>query len=339
MSRALALVDPSDESQRSGIGGAAEFAQPLLATKLYVPRSRSTLVPRPRLSSVFRDGEAHRLTLVSAPAGFGKSTLLAEWAAEAGSGAHVAWISLDSGDNDPSVFWAYVSSALQKTQIVPPRPIRQSNVETLVTTLINEIAAGDVDCLLVLDDYHVIDEPIVHETVALLLDRLPPRMHVVIASRSTPPLGLARLRARGELREIRADDLRFTADEAGTFFTQVMALDLAGPDLVALERRTEGWIAGLKLAALSMKGRDDPRRFVETFSGENRHVADYLVEEVLQAESDRVRRFLLATSSLDRLSGQLCDAVTGESGSQALLEDLERRNLFVVPLDDRREWY
>jgi LuxR family maltose regulon positive regulatory protein len=337
MNRALALVDPSEESRSPGTTDAAAIARPLLETKLYAPRSPGRLVPRPRLSSVLLEREAHRLTLVSAPAGFGKSTLLGELVGAASG--NVAWVSLDAGDNDPWLFWAYVSSALQTTPPGPAHVIRQRDVNAFVTTLINEVAADGTDRLLILDDYHVIDESSVHDSVALLLDRLPPRMHVVIASRSVPPIGLSRLRARGELLELRADDLRFTADEAGTFFKQVMSLELTTTDVAALGRRTEGWIAGLKLAALSMKGRSDPGHFVASFSGENRHVADYLVEEVLHSEPERVRDFLLATSILDRLSGPLCDAVTGESGSQAMLEDLERRNLFVVPLDDRRGWY
>jgi LuxR family maltose regulon positive regulatory protein len=338
MSRALALVDPSEESRKSASADIAGLTRPLLETKLYVPRSRSKLVGRPRLAAALSTRNAHRLTVVSAPAGFGKSTLLTEWVATVGE-ENVAWVSLDPGDNDPWLFWAYVTSALQKTRIAPSRAIRQVSVEAVVATLINEIAAADTDCVLVLDDYHVIDERTVHDTMTLFIDRLPPRMHVVIASRSTPPVGLARLRARDELLELRAEDLRFTAEETSAFFRQVMALDLTTADVSALEQRTEGWIAGLKLAALSMKGRADVAQCVERFSGANRHVADYLVDEVVQAEPEHVRRFLLATASLTRLSGPLCDAVTGDSGSQALLEELERRNLFVIPLDDQREWF
>lgn len=334
MPRALALVDPAAEP--------ASDALPLLETKLFVPRSRSRLVSRPRLTAALRHREGQRLTLISAPAGFGKTTLLAEWLAESDVAENVAWVSLDATENDPWLFWAYVTRALGKTGTraldllhSPRRP----SIQSVVTTLINEITATDVDRVLVLDDYHVIEEAAIHGALTFLLDHLPPRMHVVIASRSAPPLALPRLRARGELTELRADDLRFTPDEAAAFLNRVMALDLAADDVQTLERRTEGWITALKLAALSMKGRDDVRRFVDAFSGENRHVADYLVEEVVRSEPEEIRRFLLATSILDRLNGPLCDAVTGERGSQTLLEELEGRNLFVVALDDRREWY
>ena len=331
MNRALALVDPAPEPARAAL--------PLLETKLFVPRARSSLVSRPRLTSVLGRHPAQRLTLVSAPAGFGKTTLLAEWLALEDMVKNVAWVSLDATENDPRLFWAYVARALRTSAFDLLQSTRQPGIQNVVASLINEITIGDVDWLLVLDDYHVIDEPSVHDTVTFLLDHLPPRMRVVIASRSAPPLPLARLRARGELTEVRADDLRFTPEEASAFLNQVMTLGLSPNDVHILEQRTEGWIAGLKLAALSMRGRGEVRRFVEAFSGENRHVADYLIEEVLHSESEEVRRFLLATSMLDRLSGPLCDAVIGEGGSQSMLEELERRNLFVVALDDRREWY
>jgi LuxR family maltose regulon positive regulatory protein len=261
-------------------------------------------------------------------------------------GQPVGWVSLDATENEPALFWAYFIAALRRAHpavgtralslLHSPQP---PTTESILTVLINEIDAIDVDLLLVLDDYHVIDAPPVHAALAFLLDHLPPRMHVVLASRSDPLLPLSRLRARGELTELRAAELRFTSEEASAFLKQVMALDLPAADVATLERRTEGWIAGLKLAALSMKGREDVRGFVESFSGGHRYVADYLVEEVLQTQPERIRRFLLDTAILERLSGDLCDAVTGESGSQALLDDLERRNLFVVALDDRREWY
>jgi LuxR family maltose regulon positive regulatory protein len=211
--------------------------------------------------------------------------------------------------------------------------------ESILTGLINEINAIDADFTLVLDDYHVIDAAPVHRALSFLLDHLPPRLHLVLTSRTEPPLPLARLRARGEVAELRAAELRFTESEATAFLNQEMALELSATDLAALGERTEGWIAGLKLAALSMKGRPDAHGFVDAFSGDNRYVADYLVEEVLAAQPERIRRFLLDTAILERLSAGACDAVTGKQGSQALLEDLERRNLFVVALDDRREWY
>jgi LuxR family maltose regulon positive regulatory protein len=282
-----------------------------------------------------------------APAGFGKTTLLGGWLAETMGGEKSAgWVSLDPSENEPALFWAYFIRALQKVhpgvgtraasllKSAQPPPI-----ESILTTMINEINGIDSDFAIVLDDYHVIDAEPIHAGLTFLVDHLPPRMHLVVASRSDPPLPLARLRARGELTELRAADLRFTVDESSTFFNQVMALDVSAIDTAKLERRTEGWIAGLKLAALSMKGRADVAGFVDAFSGDNRYIADYLIDDVLQAEPERVRRFLLGTAILERLSGPLCDAVTGESGSQELLESLERKNLFVVALDEKREWY
>ena len=343
MRRTLALVDRSDDSTKYEPVSATSASGPLLETKLYVPSTHSALVPRPRLSNRLCLQDSQKLTLVAAPAGFGKTTLLAARITEAGFGGRAAWVSLDPSENEPRLFWAYVITALQRTNGVLGanafallHSSRQPDIDAVVATLINEITAADTDFVLVLDDYHVIDEPSIHASVTFLLDRLPPRMHVMIASRSEPPLGLPRLRARGELTELRPDDLRFTLDEASVFLNQVMALGLSPCDLGTLEQRTEGWIAGLKLAALSIKGRNNAHAFVEAFSGENRHIADYLVDEVLRSEPDHVRRFLLATSILDRLSGPLCDEVLGETGSQALLEDLERRNLFVVALDDHR---
>ena len=323
----------------------------LLETKLYVPvpKSRSSLVARPRLTGRLDPAAERKLTVVIGPAGFGKTTLLAEWiAGRTAPQREIAWVSLDPTENEPSLFWSYVIRALQKVQpnvgalaISRLRSPQPPPTESVLTDLINDLTAIDSDVVLVLDDYHVIDAAPVHESLTFLLDHLPPRMHVVIASRSDPPapVPLARLRARGELAEVRVGDLRFTNDEAAAFLNQVMALGLSTTDTAKLERRTEGWIAGLKLAALSMKGREDVRGFVDAFTGDNRYVADYLVDEVLQAEPEHIRRFLLGTAILDRLSGPLCDAVMGEAGSQALIENLERRNLFVVALDDRREWY
>jgi LuxR family maltose regulon positive regulatory protein len=323
---------------------------PLLETKFFVPRSPRGLVPRPRLSERLDRGVASRLMLVSAPAGFGKTTLLAEWLA-AGPAAptderSVAWLSLDRGDNHPASFWTYViaalrtvapgvgASALAFLQTTQPPPI-----EMVLTTLVNDLGAVENDVVLVLDDYHVIDSLDVQEGMAFLLDHLPARLHLVIGSRADPALPLARLRVRGELVEIRAAELRFTPDEAAAYLNGVMGLQLTAQDMAALEARTEGWIAALQLAALSMQGRDDVAGFIAGFAGDDRYVVDYLVEEVLQRQPDRVQTFLLATSILGRLSGPLCDAVTGQGGGRAMLEALDRGNLFLVPLDDRRQWY
>ena len=322
----------------------------LLETKFYVPRSRFGLVPRPRLSERLDRGTALKLMLISAPAGFGKTTLLAEWlaagpAAPAGE-RPVAWLSLDRGDSDPASFWTYVIAALRtvasgvgESALALLQAPRSPPIETVLTALLNDLGTVAGDIVLVLDDYHVIDARDVQDGMAFLLDHLPAGLHVVIASRADPALPLARLRARGQLIEIRAAELRFTPDEAAAYLNEMMGLQLTARDVAALEGRTEGWIAALQLAALSMQGRDDVAGFIAGFAGDDRYVVDYLGEEVLQRQSDRVQAFLLQTSILGRLSGPLCDAVTGQSGSKAMLEALDRGNLFLVPLDDRRRWY
>jgi LuxR family maltose regulon positive regulatory protein len=323
---------------------------PLLETKFYVPRSRRGLVPRPRLSERLDRGAASKLMLVSAPAGFGKTTLLTEWLAARptlpGGERLAAWLSLDRGDNDPASFWTYLISALRTVAsgvggsalalLHAPQP---APVETVLTTLLNDLAVIADDIVLVLDDYHVIDARDVQDGMAFLLDHLPPRLHLVIVSRADPALPLARLRARGELVETRAAELRFTTDEAAAYLNEMMGLQLTARDVAALEGRTEGWIAALQLAALSMQGRDDVAGFITSFAGDDRYVVDYLVEEVLQRQSDRVQAFLLRTSILTRLTGPLCEAVTGQGGGKGMLEALDRGNLFLVPLDDRRQWY
>jgi ATP/maltotriose-dependent transcriptional regulator MalT len=322
----------------------------LLETKLYVPRSRRGLVLRPRLSERLDRGAASKLVLVSAPAGFGKTTLLTEWLAARpaalGDERLAAWVSLDRGDNDPASFWAYVIAALQTVAsgvgesalslLDAPQP---PSIETALTTLLNDLGAVAGEIVLVLDDYHVIDAREVQDGMAFLLDHLPPRLHVVIAGRADPPLPLARMRARGELAEIRAAELRFTADEAAAYLNEMMGLQLTARDVATLEGRTEGWIAALQLAALSMQGRDDVAGFIAGFAGDDRYVVDYLAEEVLARQSDRVQTFLLQTSILGRLSGPLCDAVTGQGDGKGMLEALDRGNLFLVSLDDRRRWY
>jgi len=341
MSRALALVDSALESRKYEKPNAQSLA--LLETKLYVPPARAELVARPRLFDALGQ-EGARLTVVVAPAGFGKTTLLSTWLAD--SANDVGWVSLDPTENDPALFWSYFVRALQHVRpdvgasaLTLLRSSRAPEIEQILTGVINEVDASATDFTVVLDDYHVIDADEIHDGLTFLVDHLPRRMRLVIASRAEPPLPVARLRARGELAELRIADMRFTPDEATAFLTRVMGLALSRTDAAKLEQRTEGWIAGLKLAALSMKARGDVHGFVDDFSGDNRYVADYLVDEVLKSETDQVRRFLLGTSMLDRLNGSLCDAVTGDPGSQLLLEDLERRSLFVVPCDDRREWF
>jgi LuxR family maltose regulon positive regulatory protein len=318
----------------------------LLATKLHAPRRRRGTVERPRLNRRVVVAELPVLTLVSAPAGFGKTTLLAEWfAGRAAGGRPTAWLSLDAGDNDPVVFWRYIVAAVHA---VAPEAgdrarslLRESpSVEPVVAALLNDLAGLGDEIVLVLDDYHVITATELHGTMAYLLDHLPPHIHLVLAGRADPPLPLARWRARGDLLEIRAADLRFTTDEAATYLNEAMGLELTAGDVDALEARTEGWIAALQLAALSMQGRDDTHGFITGFAGDDRFVVDYLAEEVLERQPDDVRRFLLDTAVLDRFTGALCDAVTGGGGGgKAMLERLDRANLFLVPLDDRRLWY
>src|SRR3954447_13505405 len=323
---------------------------PLLETKLHAPRRRRTLVSRPRLSERLSRGGESALTLVSAPAGFGKTTLLTEWLAEWMATAppgerSVAWLSLDERDNDPALFWRYLVAAFDRvapgvgsnalTLLQSPRPA----ADAVLATLLNDLGAIANDVVLVLDDFHLIGEREVHDGMAFLLEHLPPHIRLVIAGRADPALPLARLRGRGQLLEVRAAELRFTAEEAATYLTDAMGLALTARDVAALEERTEGWIAALQLAALSMQGRDDVAGFIATFAGDDRYIVDYLVEEVLQRQPDSVRTFLLQTSILSRLTGPLCDAVTGQDGGRAMLEALDRGNLFLVPLDDRRRWY
>ncbi len=321
------------------------MTDPLLETKFHVPTPRRSLVARPRLTErLGRTGES-TLTLVSAPAGFGKTTLLTDWLAAGHAAGHLsAWLSLDDSDNDPALFWAYFIAALRMA--VPgvgegalALLSSSESPEPFVITLLNDLASLSDEVLVVLDDYHVIEEPRIQAGMAYLVDHLPARLRLTITSRADPALPLARLRARGELVEIRAADLRFTLDEAAAYLNEVMGLELTTADVGALEGRTEGWIAALQLAALSMQGRDDVAAFIAGFAGDDRYIVDYLVGEVLQRQPERVRSFLLRTSILSGLNGSLCDAVTGQDGSRALLEDLDRGNLFLVALDDRRLWY
>jgi LuxR family maltose regulon positive regulatory protein len=328
---------------------------PLLTTKLYIPASQPNLVPRPRLLQRLDEGlrPGCRLALVSAPAGFGKTMLIAEWVADfrfpnQESRIRVAWLSLDEDDNDPARFFTYLIAALETVGVnvsAAARPLSQSlqspSRKPALTALINSLATDLANLVLVLDDYHVIQQRSIHDALVFLVDHLPPQVHLVIASRADPPWPLARLRTRGQLTEIRAADLRFTPDEAVAFLNDAMGLDLSAENVAALENRTEGWIAGLQLAALSMRGRAAKHvaDFIVAFSGSNRHVIDYLAEEVMAQQPARIHDFLCQTAILDRLTAPLCDAVTGRDDSDAILRQLERANLFLVPLDDRRRWY
>lgn len=323
---------------------------PLLETKLYVPRPPRGLVPRPRLGERLDRGTAAKLTLISAPAGFGKTTVLVDWleARRAGDASRpgVAWLSLDREDNQPRTFWTYLIAALRTVApeigaatlalLEAPQPLP---THTTVTLLINDFAAVADDVVLVLDDFHVIDAAEVQEGMTFLVDHLPARLHLVVVTRADPALPLARLRAGGELVEVRAADLRFAPAETAAYLNGPMGLQLTAPDLAALEARTEGWIAALQLAALSLHGRDDAAGFIAGFAGDDRYVVDYLVEEVVQLQPGPVQTFLLQTSILGRLNGALCDAVTAAAGGRAMLEALDRRNLFLIPLDDQRRWY
>jgi LuxR family maltose regulon positive regulatory protein len=320
------------------------MATTILATKLYIPPPRANVVVRPRLTERLNEGLHCKLTLVSAPAGFGKTTLVSEWIT--GGERPAAWLSLDEGDNDPTRFMTYLVAALQT--VVPnigqgilgvlqsPQP---PPIEAILIALLNEITTVPDSFVLVIDDYHVIDAKPVDHALTFLLEHLPPQMHLIITTREDPQLPLARLRARGQLTELRAADLRFTPAEAAEFLKGVMSLDLSAEDISLLETRTEGWIAGLQLAALSMQGRSDVGTFLQAFTGSHRFVLDYLVEEVLERQPEDVRGFLLHTSILESLSGPLCHAVTEREDGSEMLDALERANLFVIPLDDKRQWY
>jgi LuxR family transcriptional regulator, maltose regulon positive regulatory protein len=322
----------------------------LLSTKLFIPSTRPELVSRPRLIERLNEGlrRTPGVTLISAPAGFGKTTLVSEWAT--GCGRPAAWLSLDEGDNDTSRFLAYLITALQSiaanigqgmlTVLQAPQP---PPIDSVLTTLLNEITTLPDHFILVLDDYHVIESKPMDRALTFLLEHQPSQMHLVIATREDPDLPLARLRAGGQLTELRAADLRFTISEAAEFLNQVMGLKLSAENIAALEARTEGWIAGLQLAALSMQGYQDTNGFIQSFTGSHHFVMDYLVEEVLQQQPARVQTFLLRTSILDRLCGSLCEAVLLDASQsvsgQETLEYLEHSNLFIIPLDNQRRWY
>jgi LuxR family maltose regulon positive regulatory protein len=315
-----------------------------LATKLYLPPARQTLVDRPVLLDQLKEGLRGKLTLVSAPAGFGKTSLVAAWRKE--TETPLAWFSLDEEDNEPARFLDYLIGALQmvdedlgdesaellKRSTTPP-------LKVVLTSLLNEINAYDKEFVMAFDDYHVITEQGIHEALSFLIERLAPHAHALIATRSDPPFPLGRLRARGELKELRATDLRFDATEAAAFLNDVMNLELTPNDVNALEERTEGWIAGLQLSALTLQGRANRSEIVKEFAGDNRFVLDYLLEEVLNCQTEKVQDFLLRTSVLTRLSGSLCNALTDDQSGHEMLEQLERSNLFLIRLDSRGEWF
>lgn len=332
----------------------------LLRTKFYIPPARANMVTRPRLRRQLEEGLrlGRPLTLVSAPAGYGKTTLIAAWlhqleAEPADLPVHIAWVSLDDDDNNPGRFLEYVAAGIQEAGI-DWRPLNQTlwgvsdplPVEAIITSLLNE--TGNLEeqrpLILVLDDYHKIQSAIIHNALQFTLDHAPPGLRVILITREDPPLALARFRAREQLTEIRAADLRFTPDEAAGFLNRTMALDLPTDQLAALEHRTEGWIAGLQLAALALRSSrpGDTRtgeEFIASFSGSHHYIIDYLLEEVLRQQDESVRNFLQQTAALDRLCAPLCDSITGREDSRAVLMHLERANLFLIPLDERREWY
>jgi LuxR family maltose regulon positive regulatory protein len=336
----------------------------LLNTKLYIPHLRPGLVTRQRLVDKLYRGMSGKLTLISAPAGFGKTTLLIECVENCGRS--IAWLTLDKADNDPTRFLAYIIATLQTIQedigedilgaIQSPQPPPE---ETLLTSLLNDIAEIPDPFALVLDDYHVITENQIHELVTFLLKNLPPQMHLIISSRSDPPWPLARYRVRGEMNELRQGELRFTIDEATTFLNKVMGLNLTAEEIAILDSRTEGWITGLHMAALSIQSRTDVRSFINSFSGSHRFILDYLLEEVLDQQPPNIQDFLLKTSILERMTAPLCAALLEGSKTQAvtsgetvrdtvylstrlvqeILVQLDHDNLFIVPLDDQRLWY
>jgi len=329
------------------------MSTPILLTKLFVPDTRPELVSRSNLVDQLNNGLDRKLTLISAPAGFGKTTVVTNWLhTQEGDDASpflIGWLSLDEDDNDPVRFLTYMITALnripgleteigagalqmaQASQLPPP--------QTILTAVINEIAMITNKIVLVIDDYHLIDSQLVHNALIFLLENLPPQLHVVITTREDPPIQISRLRTRGQLNEFRAVDLRFSTAEIDEFLNQIMGLGLSTQDITALEKRTEGWVAGLQLAAISMQGRTDKSNFIQSFTGSHHFVIDYLVDEVLKHQPDHIREFLLQTSILDRLTGPLCDAITSRENGQATLEMLEHSNLFIIRLDSERQWY
>jgi len=329
------------------------MSTPILLTKLSIPQSRPALVHRQRLIEQLNIGLQRKLTLVSAPAGFGKTTLVTDWLQTVGdnllSPFHVAWLSLDEGENDPVQFLIYLIASLVRSEAIgdkfgnvlqnllqSPQP---PPLNSLLISLINEISSSPDQIIIIFDDYHRVQAQPIHEILIFLLENLPPLTHLVITTREDPNLPLARLRAQNQLSDIRASDLLFSPKEAGEFLNQVMGLSLSVEDIAILVTRTEGWIAGLQLAAISMQGKDDVANFIQAFSGSNRLVIDYLIEEVINQQPEDVQKFLLQTAILNRFSGSLCNVLTSRSDGQVVLEALERANLFIIPLDNERRWF
>jgi LuxR family transcriptional regulator, maltose regulon positive regulatory protein len=344
-STATSTADDVEDDDRGGSQALGLPGSGLVASKLVVPSPRAGLLPRAGLQSLLEVGLEGKLCLVEAPAGFGKTTLLSQWQAAAG-GDRVAWVSLEEGDNDPTRFWVYVVEALRtvepdvgKAALAALGSPSADLYRAVLPGLLNDLHAGGSPLFLVLDDYHLITNSTCHQTLTFFLDHLPVGVHVALSGRTDPPLPLARMRARGEMAEIRVADLQFTDEEAMALLNASMGLQLTAEDVARLAERTEGWAAGLVLAGLSLRGRQDSTAFIAAFHGDNRHVADYLAAEVIERQPEEIRTFLLRTSILERLSGPLCDAVLEAEGSAGLLGELERSNLFLMVLDDRREWY
>jgi LuxR family maltose regulon positive regulatory protein len=342
---ATATANGVDDAVRRSADAISSSRADLVWTKLSPPAPRAELIPRAGLQSLLQAGLEAKLCLLDAPAGSGKTTLLAQWCATAGVG-RVAWVSLDESDNDPTRFWIYVIEALRTVEPGVGRPalmalhrVSVDHERVVLPSLLNDLSEIGPPLVLVLDDYHLVTDATCHQTIAFFLDHLPASVHLLMATRVDPPLPLAGMRARGELVELRVADFQFTDDEAAALLNGAMGLQLTRDDVERLAKRTEGWAAGLYLAGLSLRGREDPSDFVAAFQGDHRHVTDYLGTEVLGRQSEDIRTFLLRTSVLDRLSGPLCDAVLDTQGSAALLVELERSNLFLLSLDDHREWY
>jgi LuxR family transcriptional regulator, maltose regulon positive regulatory protein len=340
-----ALAAGMDDADRRVSDVVSSPGPDLVWSKLWPPAQRAGLIPRASLQSRLQASVQGKLCLLDAPAGFGKTTLLTQWRAAVGA-ARVAWVSLDEGDNDPTRFWIYVIEALRTVDpgvgTAAIQALHQASADpyrAVLPGLLNELDVAGLQLVLVLDDYHLITNPVCHQTLGFFLEHLPAGVHVVLATRVDPPLALARMRARGELAELRVADLQFTDEETAALLNGAMGLALAAEDVERLAERTEGWAAGLVLAGLSLRGRDDPSGFVASFHGDHRHVTDYLGAEVLGRQSEDIRTFLLRTSVLERLSGPLCDAVLDTQGSAQLLAKLKRSNLFLLSLDDHRQWY